>query len=133
MGNFRTDDDYTPMGTNNYPPDTGPGYGGYDNPEMGNYPGGYGSVKKPNIVSKIFSALGNAGTGIGSGMKNGITLEKVLLVLYLVAMVFIVINITAVLDFLFYATVSILQYVIIVLVVVLLGYIFCRYVLHIKK
>lgn len=132
MGNFRTDDDYTPMDVNNYPVDTGPPYGGYDNPEMGNYPGGYGNIKKPNIFSRILSALGNAGSRAGSGISKGITLEKVLFVLYLVAMVVILINITTVLDFLFYATVSILQYVIMVLVVVLLGYIFCRYVLHIR-
>lgn len=128
MGNFRTDDEYSSMD----PTDTSPGYGGYDNPEMGNYPGGYGPVKKPNIISRLFNELGNAGTGVGTGIKKGITAEKVLLVLYLIAMVFVVINITAVLDFLFYATVSILQYVIMVLVVVLLGYIFCRYVLHIR-
>ena len=132
MGNFRTDDDYTPMDISNYPLDTGPGYGGFDNPEMGNYPGGYGSIEKPNIISRLFSALGNVGAGVGTGIKKESSLEKVLLVLYLIAMVFVVINITVVLDFLFYATVSILKYVIMVLVVVLLGYIFFRYVLHIR-
>lgn len=132
MGNFRTDDDYTPMDVSNYPTDPGPTYGGYDNPEMGNYPGGYGNIKKPNIFSRIWSALGSAGAGVGSGISKGITLEKVLLGLYLIAMVVIVINISTVLDFLFYATVSILQYVIVVLVVILLGYVFCRYVLKIR-
>lgn len=131
MGNFRTDDDYSPKDYNS-PPDTGSGYDGYDNPEMGNHPGGYGSVKKTNIISRIVRALGNAGTGAGSGKKSGISVEKVLLVLYLIAMVLVVINITAVLDFLFYATVPILQYVIVALIVVLLGYIFCRYILHIR-
>lgn len=129
MGNFRTDDDYNPMDTNNYYSGTD---SGYDNPEMGDYPGGYGSIKKKNIISRIFNTLGNVGADVGSELKRGITLEKVLGVGYLIAMVFIVINITAVLDFLFYATVSILQYVIIVLVVVLLGYVFCRYILHIR-
>lgn len=132
MGNFRTDDDYTPMDVSNYPTDPGPTYGGYDNPEMGNYPGGYGNIKKPNIFSRIWSALGSAGAGAGSAVSKGITLEKVLLGLYLIAMVVIVINISTVLDFLFYATVSILQYVIVVLVVILLGYVFCRYVLKIR-
>lgn len=125
MGNFRTDDDDSSNNVNSYPVDTG-----YDNPEMGNHPGGYGSIKKPNIISRLFSALGNIGSGVG--IKKGITLERVLLILYLIAMVFVVINITAVLDFLFYATASVLQYVIMILVVVLLGYIFCGYVLHIR-
>lgn len=129
MGNFRTDDDYNSMDINDYSSGTD---SGYDNPEMGDYPGGYGSVKKPNIISRILNAMGNAGTDMGSGIKSGITLEKVLAVLYLIAMIVVVINITAVLDFLFYATVSILQYVIMVLVVVLLGYVFCRYILHIR-
>lgn len=132
MGNFRTEDDYSPKDTNNYTPDVDTGYGCYDNPEMGNDPGRYGSVKKKNIFSRIFNALGDAGTGVSSGIKKEITVEKILLVLYFIAMVFVVINITTVLDFLFYATVSILQYVIMVFVVVLLGYIFCRYVLHIR-
>lgn len=99
---------------------------------MGNYPGGYGNIKKPNIFSRIWSALGSAGAGAGSAVSKGITLEKVLLGLYLIAMVVVVINISTVLDFLFYATVSILQYVIVVLVVILLGYVFCRYVLKIR-
>lgn len=129
MGNFRTDDDYNSMDVNDYSSGTD---SGYDNPEMGSYPGGYGSVKKPNIISRILNAMGNAGTDRGSGIKREITLEKVLAVLYFIAMIFVVINITAVLDFLFYATVSILQYVILVLVVVLLGYVFCRYILHIR-
>ncbi len=131
MGNFRTEDDYTPMDISNYPPDPGPDYDGYDNPEMGNYPGGYGPVEKPNIISRLFSALGNAVAGVAAGGTKGITLEKVLFVLYLIVMVVVVINITAVLDYLFYATVAILQYVIMVMVVLLLGYIFARFVLHI--
>ncbi len=132
MGNFRTDDDYTLMGENNYPANPGPNNGCYDNPEVGNYPGSYGKIQKPNIISRLLNALRNAGSGVGTGIEKRITLEKVAFVLYLIAMVVILINITTVLDFLFYATVSILQYVIIVLVVVLLGYVFCRFVLHIR-
>lgn len=131
MGNFRTDDDYTPMDVNSYPTNV-PENSGYDNPEMGDYHIRYGSIKKPNIFSRIFNSLGNMGSGVGGGVKNGITLEKVLFTVYLIVMLFVVINIKTVLNFLFYATVSILQYLIFVLVVVSLIFIFCRYILHIR-
>lgn len=128
MGNFRTDDDYTPVGGGNYPP----GYGGYDNhPEKGDYPGGYGPVKKKSIISRILDALGNAGSGAGNSIRNGLTPEGVLIGVYVIALVLIVLNLSAVLDFLFYATLSILQYVVMIAVVVFLGYIFCKCVLHI--
>lgn len=132
MGHFRTDDDYYPINTDNYAPDNSVDNNVYDNPEMGNFPGGYGTIKKPSIISRILNALGSIGTGVGSGVSKGITLEKVLLALYIIAMVFVAINIKAVLDFLFYATVSILQYLILVLVAVFLIYVFCRFVLHIR-
>ena len=72
MGNFRTDDDYTPVGGDNYPPNPDPGYGGYDNPEIGDYPGRYGPVKKKSIISRILDALGNAGFGAGNSIRNGL-------------------------------------------------------------
>lgn len=137
MGNFRTDDDYTPVGGDNYPPNPDPGYGGYDNPEIGDYPGRYGAVKKKSIISRIrvisriLDALGNAGSGTGNSIRNGLTLEGVLIGVYVIALVLIVLNLSAVLDFLFYATLSILQYVVMIAVVVFLGYIFCKCVLHI--
>ena len=132
MGNFRTDDDYTPAGGGNYPPNPDPGYGGYDNPEIGDYPGRYGAVKKKSIISRILDALGNAGSGAGNSIRNGLTLEGVLIGVYVIALVLIVLNLSAVLGFLFYATFSILQYVVMIAVVVFLGYIFCKYVLHIR-
>lgn len=128
MGKFRTDDDdygYPPMDDNYYPP---------DNPEMGGYPE-YGHIKKPGILSRILGALGNIGSGSGlgsAGMGSGITAEKVFFVIYLIAMLLIVINFKTVMDFMFFVTMSILQYVIMVAVVILLIYIFCRFVLHMR-
>ena len=130
MGNFRTEDDYPSMGSDNYPQNNGLGYD-YNNPEIGDY-SGYGSIKKPGIISRILSALGSIGSGMGSGIQSGITLEKVMFALYIIAMILIIINIKTVLDVFFYSTIYILQYVIRVFVVLLLIYIFCRYVLHIK-
>ena len=132
MGKFRTDDDYSPMDNNSYHKNDSTEYSWHNNPEIGNSPGGYGPVKKPSLISRMFSTLGTLGTGAGSGIKNGINAEKVMFGLYFIAMVIIVINLTTVLDLLFYATASILQYVMLVLVVVLLGYILLRYVLHIR-
>ena len=85
MGNFRTDDDYTPVGGGNYPPNPDPGYGGYDNPEIGDYPGRYGAVKKKSIISRILDALGNSGSGAGNSIRNGLTLEGVLIGVYVSA------------------------------------------------
>lgn len=122
MGNFRTEDDFTPHGGENFSD-----YGGYDNPEIGNEPGHYGQIKKSNIFSRILKSIGNIGTQTGSRRGKGVTLEKVLFLLYLIAMVVIVINIQAVLDFLFYATMPILQYVIILLILFIAVYILYRY------
>ena len=115
MGNFRTEDDFTPHGGENFSD-----YGGYE-------PGHYGQIKKSNIFSRILRSIGNIGTQTGSRRGKGVTLEKVLFMLYLIAMVVIVINIQAVLDFLFYATMPILQYVIILLILFIAGYILYRY------
>ena len=128
MGKFRTDDDYTSTDYNDYSTDFD--YQNYDNPEVGDYPGGYGSVKKENVFSRILGALGNSAKG--AGLKKGFTLEKAMFVLYIIAMILIVFNFTKVMDFLFYSTVSILSYLIIALVVILLVFIFCRYILHIR-
>ncbi len=117
MGNFRTEDDYAPYNGGNKPD-----YNGYDNPEIGNSPDGYGRIKKRGVFSRLSNAFGDMGTGI--------TLEKVLFLIYAVAMIVIVINIQAVLDFLFYITMYLLQYVIMLLVVLALGYILFRYILR---
>lgn len=131
MGNFRTEDDYPSMGSDNRLQNNRSGYD-YNNPEIGDYTDEYGSIKKPGIVSRILSTLGSISPGMGSGIQNDITLEKVMFALYIIAMLLILINIKAVLDVFFYSTIYILQYVIRVFVVLLLIYIFCRYVLHIK-
>lgn len=115
MGNFRTDEDYI-------------NYGEYDNPEFGNGSGDYGSIRKKGILSKIIETLCGAGATIGSG----ITLEKILLAVYVIAMIAVVLNIGTVLDFLFYTTMSFLQYVIMILVVAFFGFIIFRYVLKLR-
>lgn len=112
MGNFRTDEDYID-------------YGEYDNPEYGDGSGDYGSIRKKGILSRILETFG----GLDSSVGSGITLEKILLVIYAIAMIAIVLNIGTVLDFLFYTTMSFLQYVIMILVVAFFGRIIFRYVL----
>ena len=130
MGNFRTDDDFTGYDGNNANSGEYPDYSGYDKPEMGNGPGEYGKIKKTNIFSRVLSAIGSIVAVLGSGKGNGVSAEKVLLILYVIAMIFIVINIHEVLDFLFYTTMSLLQYVIILLVFLAMGYILFRHILR---
>lgn len=102
MSNFNTDDDYG-MPVN------------YDHPEYGDG-SRYGKIKK-NPFEKLFSSLGSIG--------GALTLEKVLLILYVIALAVILFNLGTVLDFLFYATMSVLQYIIYIAVFIFLG--FCVY------
>ncbi len=130
MGNFKTDDDITGYDGNNANSGEYPDYSRYDNREMGNDPDKYGRIKKPNIFSRVLNVIGSIAAGLEAGKGNGTSVEKVLLILYMIAMILIVINIHAVLDFLFYTTMSFLQYVIILLVFLAMGYILFRHILR---
>lgn len=107
MGTFNTEDDYMPMNDS-------PVYNEYDHPEYGGT-ADYGKVKR-----NPFSSL--------KGMGNGITADKVFWAVYAIALIVVIINIGSVLDFLFYTTMSVLQYVILLAVVVLLGYIAIKFI-----
>lgn len=137
MGNFITDDDYQPYGSDrDLPTVTPPEFGDYNNPELGNGADGYGNIKKPNVFSRLFRAFSRAGAGSGigngPGVRGGITLEKVLLVVYVIAVIAIILNIKTVLDFLFYLSLPVLKYVLLLLLILLAGFIIYRYVLHMR-
>lgn len=115
MSNFNTDDDFE------YPSNDYPSYGSgspYDHPEYGGA-SGYGKMNK-NPFSKL--------SALFQGFGSGLTLEKILIVIYIVALVIIVFHLSVVLDFLFYTTMAILQHIIVVAVIVLMGYCIFKFI-----
>lgn len=115
MSNFNTDDDYNYPGTPYSPTND------YGHPEFGNDKGNeFGKIKK-NPFEKLLNGLGS--------FSSGFTMEKIIWIIYAIVLVFIVLNIESVLDFLFYATMSVFKYVILIGVIILFGYIIIKRVL----